>query len=124
MEVKRIDIKQFDMANERLIEPIHLYIELADNYLLYAAEYYGEQPKSEDKEDHLLGWEEIYANFKIKVKRETLVSLDKNWVNKRKLWQVECEANGYPNSIKWFFKTEKEADAVYKELDNYIFNNK
>lgn len=118
----RIDIKQFDMANERVLEPLCLYIEIADTYLKYVAEYYGEQPKSEDKEDHTLGWEEQYFNFSIKIKRSQLVSLDKNWVHKRQLWRVEVEANGYPNTLIWYFKKESEADNIYKILDEYIFN--
>jgi len=117
----QIKIEQFDMANERLIEPVLLDVILADNYIQYSAEYYAEQPKSEDKDDHTLGWEEIYANFKIKIKRETICSLDINWVFKRQLWQVEMEANGYPNTVKWYFKKEKDANEFYKKLDEYIF---
>lgn len=121
METKRIDIEQFDLANEKVTERVHLYIELADNYLLYAAEYYAEHPVSEDKDDHTMGWEDIYSNFRIKVKRETLVSLDINWIHKREMWQVEVEANGYPNTIKFYFKKRKAAEAIWKELDEYIF---
>ncbi len=117
----RIDIEQFDLANEKVTEPIHLYIELAEHSLIYAAEYYGEEPAAEDQEDHSLGWKEMYQNFHIKIKREVLVSLDINWVNKRELWRVELEANGYPNSIKFYFKKEKDARKVWKQLDEYIF---
>lgn len=119
---QRIDIKQFDMHNEKVSEPILLFIELGDNYLRYVAEYYGEQPKAEDGEDKSLGWEEMYQNFDIKIKREHLVSLDKNWIHKRQLWRVEVEATGYPNSLIWYFKKEKEAINLYKILDDFIFS--
>lgn len=120
----KIDIKQFDLHNEKVTEPVSLYIELGSDYLMYVAEYYGEQPASEDKEDHSLGWESIYQNFKIKVKKSAIVSLEINWNNKREIWQVEVEANGYPNSIKFYFEKERDAEVVYKKLDEYIFNEK
>lgn len=121
-EVKRIDINQFNMANEKVSESVHLYIQLSDDYFIYAAEYYGEEPIAEDKDDHAMGWKEMYQNFFIKIKRQSLVSLDKNWNNKREFWQVEVEANGYPNTIKLYFKTEKEAQGIYDTLDKFIFN--
>jgi hypothetical protein len=122
MEPKHIDIEQFDLANEKVSEKVHLYIELGDNYFLYTAEYYAEQPKAEDKDDHTFGWEDIYANFRIKIKREAFVSVDINWIHKRELWCVELEANGYPNTVKLYFKKQRDAETVCKALDEYIFN--
>ncbi len=122
--IEKIDIKQFDLHNEKVTEPVNLYIEFGNDYLMYVAEYYGEQPKAEDKDDHTLGWEPIYQNFKIKVKRECFVSVEINWNNKREMWQVELEASGYPNTIKFYFQTERDAQVVYKKLDEYVFNIK
>ena len=121
MEAKRIDIKQFDLANERVTERCFLYIELSEKHLLYAAEYYAEHPKAEDKDDHSMGWEDVYQNFRIKIKRETFCSMDINWIHKRQLWQIELEASGYPNTVKFYFQKQKEALEVYKELDKWIF---
>lgn len=120
--VKIIDIKQFDLVNEKITEPITLQIELAENYLLYRGEYYGQIPK--DVEDKQLGWKDYYQNFIIKIIRSTICSLEKRWVVDGDIWMVEIEANGYPNSIHFQFQTEKEADAVYNELDFYIFGPK
>lgn len=121
---EKIDIKQFDLDNEKVSEPIRLYVELSERYLLYVGEYYAEEPVAEDSEDHSLGWKDKYANFRIKIKKEQLVSLECQWIEKRQLWNVEIEANGYPNTIRFYFKTEKEADVMFNRLDDYIFNNK
>lgn len=119
--MERIDIKHFDLANENLTESNHLYIELGDNYLIYAADYYSEVPVAEDQDDHTLGWKDRYNYFIIKIKRESFVSIDLNWLEKRQLYRVELEANGYPNTVTFYFKTQKEAEAVYKKLDAFIF---
>lgn len=118
---ERINIKQFDLENERVTEPISLYIELGENYLMYVAEFYSEVPKAENQDDHTLGWEDSYSNFKIKVKRECIVSIDINYKRKGELWIIELDVNGYPHTIKFYFKKEKDAAAVHKKLDEYIF---
>ncbi len=117
-----IEIKPVDLVNEKITEPITSQIELAENYLLYSAEYYGQIPK--DVEDKQLGWEDYYQNFNIKKLRSTICSLEKRWVVEGAIWMVEIEAYGYPNSIHFQFQTEKEADVVYNELDFYIFGPK
>lgn len=119
---ERVDIKQFDLANEKVVEPICLYFELHDRYLIYIGEYYCEVPVSEDKEDHSLGWQQQYSKFKIKIKRESIVSVELNYVPKREIYKVEMEANGYPTSISFYFQTEKEAENIYEKLDKYIFS--
>lgn len=121
MDKIRIDIKQFDMANETVAESVCLYIELADNYLSYSGEYYAQVPVASDPDDHSMGWKDDYTNFTIKIKRSFLVSLDKDWVEKRQIWRIQLEAYGYPNTINFYFKTETEANKVYKILDEYIF---
>ena len=121
---ERIDIKQFDLANEKVVNSVALYIELTDNSLMYYAEYYAEVPAAEDKDDHSLGWKESFQKFKIKVKRSSLVSVEKSWNDKREYWKVEVEASGYPNSIAFYFELESEAEAVYEKLDTYVFGAK
>jgi len=119
--MERINIEQFDMANEQVLEKSHLYIELTDTYLVYAAKYVCKQPIADDKDDHSLGWEEIAVNFHIKIKREHIVSLERNWVHKRRIYDVQVEINGYPASLKFYFQTSQGMLKVYKKLDEYIF---
>lgn len=121
MSEERVDIKQFDMANEKVTEPICLYFELHDKYFLYVGEYYCEIPTAEDSDDHSMGWKDSYSKFTIKIKKRSIVSVELNWVAKREIYKVEMEVEGYPTSISLYFETEKEAEVIYAKLDKYIF---
>ncbi len=118
--MERIDIKQFDLENEKVTEAIQLSIELHDRFLIYEAEYYSEVPVSDD--DHSMGWKNVYNKFRIKIKRPLFISVEFHWLDLRELYKVEIEARGYSNTLKFYFKTEKEAENVYQKLDNYIFS--
>ena len=121
MTPETININHFSLANEKVVEPISMYIELGENYLIYAAEYYGQIPNAADAEDHSLGWKDIYANFRIKIKRDLICSVEILWIEIRQVWKVEIECNGYPNTIGFYFATQKPAIIVYEKLDKFIF---
>lgn len=122
--IERIDIKQFNMTNEKVINTCLLYIELGDNYFLYVGEYYGQQPKGDDHDDHSLGWEDVYFNFRNKIKRDAIVSVDRLYNEKYDNWRIELEANGYPNPLRLYFETEAECEIMYQRLDEFIFGSK
>ena len=93
---ERIDIKNFDLQNEKFIDCSYLYVELGHNYFIYAAKYCSNTPKNKD--DHALGREEKFENFKIKVLRNSIVSVEKRWLDRTEVWAVEIECNGFPNT--------------------------
>jgi hypothetical protein len=121
MTPERIDIASFDLANEKLNDVKHMYIELGGNYFLYSAKYYGEEPVSEDKEDHSAGWKEKKSDFIIKVKKENIASIELYYLNNRDYWNIEIEVNGYPSAIRLYFKTKKELLPVFNKIDEYVF---
>ena len=121
MGVERIDIKQFDMANEQVINTDHLYVELADNYFFYAGKYQAKHPKGDNPEDHSLGWENRRMNFRIKIKREQLIALELRFIEYRGIWSIDIDAMGYPVTIKIYFEKGADAKILYDKLDTYIF---
>lgn len=99
--------KQFDLWNEKDLKTEHSYIELG--------------PVADDADDHTQGWRENRVNFRIKIKREALISAEIRVNCKRNVWQVEAECNGYPVAITLYFQNGKEAKLIYDRLDKYIF---
>lgn len=121
MDSERIDIAPFDRQNEHIRKCYYLYVQLFDEYLLYAGKYLGEIPVADDPQDHSMGWKNKAANFMVKIKREAFVSVEYFWERTYEVYHVELEANGYPNSLTLYFQTEKEAEAMYNKLTKYIF---
>jgi hypothetical protein len=118
---KRIDIKQFDLEFEKVTEPVSLFVTLTDKFFEYTAEYYSEVPK--DKEDKFSVWEPRYNNFDIKIRKDTLVSVELYYNDKQNYWQVEMEFFGYPNVVKIHFQLEKNAREFHKIMDHYVFGD-
>ncbi len=120
MEGKKINIKQFDIENERNVNTLNFFIELTAYYFRWFGEYDSERPK--DINDHQLGWEEKHTCHDLKINRTSLCSVEKIWDDKNNYWRVELEANGFPNTITLYFKEmDKEVDTVHTALSNYIF---
>lgn len=118
---ERIDIVQFDLANEKVIHSKCLYIELGQNYFMYAGNYTSSKPVADDSEDHTLGWQESATFFKHKILKSSVVSVEIRWIEKRKYWCVEMECNGHPTTISLYFQTKIEAEPIYQKLDKFIF---
>lgn len=121
MKPIRFDIKIFDMANEKITEPVKYFIELHKTYLTWEGEWYAETPKAENPDDHTLGWKDEYNNFTVNVKRRQICSVEKRFSSLRQLWIVEVEINGYPKSISAYFKKEKDCAVVFDALNKYVF---
>jgi len=122
--IEKINIGQFDMANEKVLHTMHLYIELTDHYFRYAGKYLASHPVADNPDDHSLGWHEVNVNFDLKIKRECAVSLEKNWVQKRQFYDIEIEFLGYSHTVKVYFERAKDMLEVYHKLDEYIFGPK
>lgn len=120
--MEHIEIKHFDLEFGRNMETQESFIELHDTYLRYKAIYDSEVPKN--KEDLAMGWQEVFYNFDLRIKRESFVSVEKFWIDKSDQWRLELEANGYPNTVNlWFSKDdEEEMLRVFELLFKWIFN--
>jgi hypothetical protein len=121
---EKINIGQFDMVNEKVIHTMHLYIELADHYFRYSGKYVASQPVADDPDDHTMGWHEVNVHFDFKIKRECIVSLEKNWLLKREIYDIEIDFLGYAGTVKLYFERAKDMLEVYHKLDEYIFGPK
>jgi hypothetical protein len=119
--MERIEIKHFDLEFEKNIQTTEAFIELHDTYFRYVSIHDSEVPK--DKDDVNMGWEEKYHDFDIRVKRENIVSVEKYWNDKHNFWQLELEANGYPNTVNLYFEKNNEVlmKEAFDKLCKWIF---
>ena len=120
--LERIDIKLFDLPNERIIESRYYFIEFSEDYILISAEYYSKVPVSETPDDHSMGWKDKYTNYTNKVRRERAVSIDKIWRDKNEHWEIQLEFDGYSQPLYIYFETKQEADDFFEKIDKFIFN--
>lgn len=117
--MERVDIEFIDLPNEHIIKPYYMYFKLFENYLFHTGKYLCEIPKGDDPKDHTLGWKFISRNFKSKVKRSAIVSVEMFWEEEGEYYRVEAEATGYSVPIRAYFKDEKTAEKLYNRLSEY-----
>lgn len=117
----KIEIKLFDLPFEKRNETIECFVELHEKHFRYKAEYYSQQAK--DKNDLVIGWDDAYNNWDIKIRRDAIVSVEKFWDNKNNYWRIELEMFGYPNVIMFYYEQEDEDEMnrVFDILSNFIF---
>jgi len=66
--------------------------------------------------------EQKYTYHESRIKRNALCSVEKIWDDKNNQWRLELEANGYPNTIKFYFKEmDTDVDRIHSLLIKYIF---
>jgi hypothetical protein len=118
MEATKILIKLFDLPNEKMSEVNECFVELGESYLLFHADYYSTVPKNQD--DHSLGWKDRYQKFSIKVRRSNIMSVELEWLEESEMYSVVIEIEGYPVSIRFYFKKESEAKVMRDKLDAFI----
>lgn len=117
----RIDIEHFDLDFEKHFEISEAFVELHDTYFRYVSKHDSEQPK--DKNDLSMGWEALYNDWDIRVKRSAFVSVENTWDDKNDKWNIELEAFGYGYTIKLYFqkKDENKMYDVFNKIFDWIF---
>lgn len=120
MQSQRIDIVPFDLANEKLTDVKHMYIQLAEKFFLYAAKYYGQENVISDEDDKVKVWKDHQNDFLLKIKPELISGIELRWTS-HKYWYIGIEFIGYAEVIKIYFQTKKEALPVFARIDEYFF---
>lgn len=109
-------------------------LSLFDEYLLYECELIGAEPKSEDKEDHGMGWDEdlrtawlmkchkrFVLNIEISFRPLTSLELDK-LKHVKDYWTVTIICRG--SNVHLYVHSETRARKLFSEIDEWLFKEK
>lgn len=114
----RIDIKSINLKRQKVTEPFFLYIELNENYFLYRAKFYADEPKEEDE---ALGWHNVFNDFEFIARKSHIAAMEREWLNDSKVWMITLFIDGVGPDIKLYFKRESECVEVYNKITAYLW---
>lgn len=115
-----IAIKPIDLERQKITEPIFLFIEFHDHYLIYRAKFYADEPKGDDE---ALGWQNQFNDYETYARKEFIAGVEREWVKKTKVWMITIYVNGMSYDIKLYFKRESECANVFNKITSYLWPN-
>lgn len=120
MEVFEVDI--FNLAKEWDHTDTFYKVSLHDEFIECECRYVCTGYVSED--DKAMGEKEVVSDAHFFIKRDSFISVEKRWLEKSNCWTVELEANGYPNSIQFYYQDKNlvEANKIFKLIKDWVFN--
>lgn len=117
----RIEIKPFNLSEQKIKSTTEAFLELHDNYIRYRMQFVADELKSTDG-DEALGWEEKETNFDLWAKRECISSVEKWKCTNIARWKIIISVTGQSTDATIYFRTEGGCDEVFQKLLKYIFN--
>lgn len=118
---EKIEVKNIDLACEKVTKPISLYIEFYPNRIRYHGEFYAQYLK--DCEDPLQGYEaEKYNYFDRSIKRVSIVSIAMLWNSASKVYKLSIIVNGHEGAgFDLWIENKKEAISIREKIQKWVF---
>lgn len=119
--IEKINIPAIDLQNQTITDTdlAEISLELRDNSVVYSAQFYADEPKSEN--DKALGWENVFNSFKTVASKQNVAGIEISWLNHATKWSVLIIVNGFNNDIKMYFESEGEAQNVFDRLHKWLY---
>ncbi len=128
--IETITYKIIAMRNQRPHENTEAVLRLFDDHVEWLADFDADEPKSDEQNDHSMGWEKVHSYYHIIVTRENISSIEMEFqqtpekyaqVDKDK-WGVYIVKPG--QEIKMWFRSKAKAEEIFFKLKEWLLNNK
>lgn len=120
MVIKTINIKTFDLKNDKPTVLIRNQVSLFETHLEWDIKCFSDMPK--DTDDPTLGWEEVETNHRLKLKKISISMIERYYTRQTKVFVLAFAVPGNRCDFDLKFQTEEEADSVFEQLTEWWLN--